>query len=289
MTIKRSVLVTGATGKQGGAVAQALLDRGHKVIAMTRWPEKAKGLAARGAEVVWGDFNDTNSLAFAMKNADGVFAMSTPFENGMDAEVRQGKLLADAAKAAGIGHYVYTSVVSALRRTGIPHFETKAQIEAHIRGLGLSCTILRPAFFMENFSQDWFLPSIVMGKLKAPMHPDTKLQMIALKDIGEFAAAAFSEPERFLGREIELAGDALTFPEVARKLSEAMGQKVVFEQIPDTQAKSIVGGDFALMYKWFNEEGYHVDIEGLRKAFGIPLTKFNDAVASTWGRVKAAA
>jgi len=119
------ILVTGATGQQGGAVARALINKGQKIRVMTRNPEKAAGLAKAGAVVVKGDLTNEADLQAALRGIDGVFAMSTPFEAGMDAEVRQGVLLADAAKQAGVAHYVYTSVGSAHRHTGIPHFESK--------------------------------------------------------------------------------------------------------------------------------------------------------------------
>ena len=209
--------------------------------------------------------------------------MTTPFEGGVERETKEGILLADIAKAAGIKHFVYTSVGSATRNTGIPHFDSKFKVEQHIKKLGLPYTILRPVFFMENLGTPWFLPQ--QGTLVVAMNPKTKIQMISVKDIGEFAVAALIEPERFLGKEIELAGDSLTFPEVADILSKAMGQKVVFQQIPFDQVEKAAGHDMALMFKWFNDVGYNVDIEALRKDYGIPLTKFTEVVATAdWAK-----
>lgn len=288
MREERTVLVTGATGKQGGAVARALLKSRHRVVAMTRWPEQARELARLGARVVQADFDDDEALLDAMTGVDAVFAMSTPGEGGVEAEVRQGENLAEAAVAAGIRHFIYTSVASANRRTGIPHFETKHKIEQYVRELGLPWTMLRPVFFMENFKTDWFMRSLRQGCLRAPMHPKIALQMISVSDIGEFAASAFSEPERFIGTEIELAGDALTFPEAARILSEAMGAAVLFEPIPEDQAEPEVGRDLALMYRWFNTLGFQVDIAGLGKTYGFSPTKFRTFAMAEWGRVPAA-
>lgn len=132
-TQTRPILVTGATGQQGGAVARALLAKGQPVRVMTRNPEKAASLAKAGAEIVQGDLTNQAILQMALRGVHGVFAMSTPFEAGMEAEVRQGIMLADAAKEAGIAHYVYTSVGSAHRNTKIPHFESKWKVEEHIR------------------------------------------------------------------------------------------------------------------------------------------------------------
>lgn len=128
-TQTRPILVTGATGQQGGAVARALLAKGQPVRVMTRNPEKAASLAKAGAEIVQGDLTNQAILQMALRSVHGVFAMSTPFEAGMEAEVRQGIMLADAAKEAGIAHYVYTSVGSAHRNTKIPHFESKWKVE----------------------------------------------------------------------------------------------------------------------------------------------------------------
>ena len=279
MALSKNILVTGATGKQGSAVAQALIKRGQRVRALTRKPEATAALAKAGAQIVRGDFNDRSSVESALRGCDGIFAMSTPFETGMDSEVQQGKLLAEAAKAANIRHFVYTSVGSAQLNTGIPHFETKFQVEQHIKKLSLPYTILRPVWFMENFGT-WLLPGIQNGTLSAPLWPQTKLHMIALRDIGEFAAAAFINPERFLGRELELAGDVLTFPQVAEMLSKALGHQVVFKQIPDDQAEKAVGRDMALMYKWFNRVGYAVDIHELEQTYGIRMTKFSEVLAN---------
>jgi len=198
------ILVTGATGQQGGAVARDLIDKGQKIRVLTRHPEKAAGLAKAGAEVVKGDLTNQADLQAALRGIYGVFAMSTPFEAGMDAEVRQGVMLADAAKQAGVAHYIYTSVNGANRHTGIPHFDSKWQVEQHIAKIGLPATILRPPFFMENFTT--VAKPSPDGVLTMPMRPDKKLGMVAVRDIGQFGAAAFSRPKDFLGEAIDLGG-----------------------------------------------------------------------------------
>ena len=277
------ILVTGATGQQGGAVARSLLRQGQKVRVLTRNPDKAAALAKAGAEVVTGDLTNTADLHAALRGVHGVFAMSTPFEAGMDSEVKQGIMLADATKQAGVAHYVYTSVVSADRNTGIPHFETKWQVEQRIREIGLPATVLRPVWFMENFST--FFPPSAEGTLVLPLRPDTKLQMIALKDIGEFGAASFLHPKEFIGQAIDLAGDTLTMPEVAAHLSRTKGRPIRFQQMPDDQVEAAMGHDLALMFRWFNEVGYSVDIPALRKRYGIPLTTFAEVIATAaWAK-----
>lgn len=283
-TGRNPILVTGATGQQGGAVARALLDKGQKVRVMTRNPEKAVALAKAGADVVQGDLTNQAILQMALRGVHGVFAMSTPFEAGMEAEVRQGMMLADAAKQAGVAHYVYTSVGSAHRHTGIPHFESKWKVEQHIQRIGLPATILRPVWFMENFTT--FAKPSKEGVLIMPMKPTRKLAMVALKDIGEFGAAAFMRPTDFLGQAIDLAGDDLTLPETAALLTRAMGRPISFQELPMDQAEASMGHDLAAMFRWFNDVGYEIDIPNLKQRFGMPLTSFAEWMkAVDWTRV----
>ena len=280
----KPILVIGATGQQGGAVARALLAKGQKVRVMTRHLEKAASLAQAGAEIVQGDLTNQVNLQMALRGVHGVFAMSTPFEAGMEAEVRQGIMLADAAKQAGIAHYVYTSVGSAHRKTGIPHFDSKWTVEQHIRQIGLPVTILRPVWFMENFTT--FAKPSAEGALMLPMKPARKLAMVALKDIGEFGAAAFLRPNDFLGQAIDLAGDELTIPETAALLTKAMGRPIRFQEFPMDQAEAAMGHDLATMFRWFNEVGYAINIPGLKQQFGIPLTTFAEWMKTVdWARV----
>jgi uncharacterized protein YbjT (DUF2867 family) len=149
--VERLILVCGATGSQGGAVARSLLDRGFRVRALTREPQKpeAQALADEGAEVVQGDMEDRSAMdQVLVEGIYGVFSVQNFWEAGYDREVEQGKTVADVAKAAGVEHFVYSTVGSAHRQTGIPHFESKWEVEEHVREIGLPYTILRPAFFM---------------------------------------------------------------------------------------------------------------------------------------------
>ena len=276
-----TILVTGGTGQQGGAVARSLLRQGAKVRLLTRDRAKAQSLEKEGAEVAVGDFTDRNSRDAALKGVKKLFLMTTFFEKGTEGEVQQGVTLIDAAKNAGVEHLVFTSVGSADQNTGIPHFESKRRVEQHLQKSGLPATILRPVWFMENFGT-YFRPS-PQGKLTLPLRSDTKLQMISVRDIGEFGAAAFLHPAKFIGQAIDLAGDELTMLEVAVLLSRA-GRPVEFQRMPDSEVEAAMGHDFALMFRWSNEGGYSVDIPALRKRWGIPLTTFKEAIADApWG------
>lgn len=279
----RLILVTGATGKQGGAALRALRERGFSLRAMTRNPDKpgARALVGHGVEVVAGDLQNADSLRAAMDGVYGVFAMTTPFEAGMDAEVQQGKTLADAARRSGATHFVYTSVGAADRNTGIPHFETKFQVEQYIRGLGFPyLTILRPVYFMENWL--WQKQAIDGGTLASPLKPETKLEQIAVADIGVFAALAFEHPDRYNGKAIELAGDELSGSEQAAVFGARIGKPVRYVQVPWDAFEKQAGDDLTIMYKWFESHGYQTDINALR-AEHPGLTRFAKWVNENWG------
>lgn len=272
----RTILVTGATGQQGGAVARELLAAGHKVRAMTRNPDSdaAKELAKLGAEVVQGDLNDAASLERAVAGAWGVFAVQNTWEAGVEGEEEQGKRLAQIARDSGVEHFVYSSVGSAHRATGIPHFDNKWRIEEFVRGLGFpSYTILRPVFFMENWTSQWFKPAIDEGNLAIGIKPDTRLQMIAVEDIGRYGRLAFEKAEQLNGQAIDIAGDEMTMPEAAEVVSKATGQSVNHFQVPIEQVREF-SDDFATMLEWFDAVGYEADIDGSAKEYGVEPTRF---------------
>jgi uncharacterized protein YbjT (DUF2867 family) len=269
------ILVTGATGNQGGAIARQLLADGYQVRALTRnlQGDKAKDLAVLGAQLVLGDLDDAQSLERALDGAWGAYAVQTN-QDGVAREEEQGKRFAERARRAGIGHFVYSSVGSADRGTGIPHFENKWRVEGTIRSLAFpSYTILRPVFFMENFLSPWLKPGIMEGKLRLPLAPETGLQLIALEDIGKFGALSFKEHGRMNGVEVDIAGDRCTMPEVVDIISRAMDRKVVFERAPIEEMRQM-SADLAAMFEWFDRVGYDVDISSLENNYGIKCSTF---------------
>jgi uncharacterized protein YbjT (DUF2867 family) len=261
----RLILVSGATGQQGGAVVRNLLERGFGVRALTRDPAKPAGreLAGLGAEVVSGDLEDRASIEHVLQAVHGVFSVQQFFEAGYEGEVRQGVQLADAAKAAGVDHYVYSSVGSAHRETGIPHFESKWEVEEHVRASGVPYTVLRPVYFMQNW--EMMREPILGGTLPQPLDPGKPFQMIDADDIGVFAATAFENPDGWIGREVDLAGDELTMPEIAATFSRVIGRQVDYFQVPWEGFEEQMGEEFTVMYRWFNDYGYEADVAGLRK------------------------
>jgi uncharacterized protein YbjT (DUF2867 family) len=260
------ILVTGATGQQGGATARHLLAQGWQVRALTRDPKSpaSQALAAAGAEIVQGDLYDRASLDRVLKGSYGVFSVQNFWlpDVGADGEIRQGRIVADAAKAAGVKHFVYTSVGGAERKTNIVHFDSKWEIEEYIRSLGLPATVLRPVFFMENLASPMMGPRD--GVLAIALKPTTTLQMIAVDDIGTFAAFAFARPAEYIGKTLEIAGDSLTMPQVAETMTRVTGQPVHFVEVPLEQVRAF-SEENATMFAWFNEHGYEADIAALRR------------------------
>lgn len=278
MTDRKTILVTGATGQQGGAVASNLLSHGYKVRALTRKPqgEKAKALAARGAEIVRGDLDDAASIEAALGGVWGAFAVQNTWEAGVAREEEQGKRFAELAKKKGVTHFVYSSVGSAHRNTGIPHFDNKWRIEQTIRALRFpSSTILRPVFFMENFASPWFKPALQEGKLMVGITPDTVLQMIAVDDIGKFGLEAFERYEEMNGVELDIAGDQHTMPETAKILSRATSKTIKFVQAPIEEVRK-ASEDFAIMLEWFDRVGFNVDIPAQSSKYGLRLTTLTE-------------
>jgi uncharacterized protein YbjT (DUF2867 family) len=283
-TGKNLIVVTGATGKQGGATARELLAKGHKVRAMTRKPDSpaARELAKLGAEVVTGDLDDAASLERSLSGAWGVFAVQNTWEAGVEREEDQGKRIAEIARRQGVQHYVYSSVASAQRSTGIPHFDNKWRIEEKVRALGFpSYTVLRPVFFMENLLLS-FLPGIQQGQLAVALKPETALQMIAVTDIGKYGSWAFENHAALNGRAIDIAGDQATMPATAELLSRVTQHEVKFVRLPIEEVRKF-SLDTALMLEWFDRVGYDADIAKTSAESGIrPTALATWAATANW-------
>ncbi len=269
MTNPKLVLVTGATGNQGGATIRHLLEHGgFQLRAMTRNPssDAAKKLAERGVEVVQGDLDDEASLERALAGVWGVFGVQNTWEAGVQKEEEQGIRLVKSARKAGVKHFVYTSVGSAHLKTGIPHFDNKSRVEDALRASEFpSYAIIRPVFFMENLLSPWFLQG---DTVVTAMNPDTKLQMVAVDDIGRFGAQAFIDSEKWNGAEVDIAGDAITMVEAAEIVSKIKGSAFRFQQIP-IEAVRENSEDFALMLEWFESTGYSAEIGRLEEKWGV--------------------
>ncbi|WP_262701826.1 MULTISPECIES: NmrA/HSCARG family protein [Streptomyces] len=282
------VLVTGATGQQGGATARALLSAGVPVRALVRDPasERAKAVAALGAELVKGDLLDLDSVRRAAEGTRAVFSIQMPDMNDLqgDSEWVQGRNLIDAARDAGVAQFVHTSVSGTGQHHNAPgwaegrwaalenYFATKTGLQDRVREAGFRhWTLLKPAFFMENFLS--LLPNGPEGGLATILKPGTELSLIAVADIGTAAAAAFADPERFHEVELELAGDRMTMTRVAEVLSEVTGAELTVPSMTVDEALAAGMPQWGLGHEWTNTVSQPARPEFAR-ALGLPITSF---------------
>ncbi len=272
----KRILVTGATGHQGGAVIGILIKNGWTVRALTRKSsgDAFENLRNRGAEIAIGDMEDRLSVMRAVEGVYGVFLVTTFMESGTDGEIRKAKIVIDAARSAGIGHFIFSSVGAADKNTGIPHFESKREIELYLMGTELPSTIYRPVSFMTNFEMPQSRDSILNGILKNAYPENKKIQLLALEDLGAFVNIAFENPGEYAGKEIEIASDELTPLEICSAFSRRLGIEVRYERIPLETIRMQQGEDFYKMSKWSVEYGFGADI-GKLKIIYPGLTSFD--------------
>jgi len=270
------VLVTGGTGSQGGAtVTHLLAAKKVRVRVLTRNLEspKAKSLAARGVELVRGDFEDVASLRTALAGVSAAFSVQQWTEKGgTAAEELNGKRFADAVKASGSPHLVYSSAEGVERKSGLGHYESKWAIEQHIRDLKLPATILRPVGFMDALGVPAVQRGMYLGMFRANWGVSYRVQFVATYDIGWFAARALEVPERYAGRVIPLAGDELNVADIIRTFKTVTGHKPWVAPIPAFVAKRMMPKEFADMFRWIREEGFEADIAQVRHEYPQLLT-----------------
>ncbi|GCF13502.1 hypothetical protein Harman_14370 [Haloarcula mannanilytica] len=282
----RNILVTGATGTQGGAVVDHLLADSEQweIYGLTRdaTSDGAEALEARGVTVVEGDLTDADRMAELVDGMDAVYGVTTFMEQGTDMEVTQGVTLAEAAADAEVDHFVYSSVGSADADTGLAHFESKWAVEQRIEELGLPATVIRPVFFMQNFAY-MMRDDIMDGQLVMPLEAGVSLAVVDATDIGQAVVAALNDPDTFLGEVITLAGDDLTLEEFAAAFSEQLGHEVDPVHAAVEDYREMAGDELADMFQWFNDVGYDIDIPALAE-WGIETTSFEAYLAEneTW-------
>ncbi|MGW2292068.1 NmrA family NAD(P)-binding protein [Streptomyces phaeochromogenes] len=290
------VLVTGATGRQGGATARALLAAGVPVRALVRdaATDRAKAVEALGAELVTGDLHDRDSVTRAAEGARAVFSVQMPAitAEGFDfeGEVAQGVNLIKGAKAAGVPQFVHTSVTGAGQHTETPGWAegrwasmeptlgAKSAIQDQVRAAGFPHrTLLKPGFFMENFlpSMAFLFPRGIEGGLVSVLNPETRLSLVAVDDIGRAAAAAITAPERFGGVELELASDYLSMTEIAEVLSRALGTQLSAPDMTEEEALAAGMPAMGATHEWLNVAGQPGRPQYARD-LGIPLTSFEE-------------
>ncbi len=291
MTTQLTVLVSGATGNQGGEVVQALLESGHKVRALTRNPDspRARQLAEQGVELIRGNFDDAESLGRALQGIDSFYLMGSPQEVGVKGETKQGIELANAAKTANVGHLVYGSVANADLDTGVPHFESKFKVEQHITSLGIPFSISAPVYFMDNVIAPWSIEGLKSGRIAQAMPADRSLQQVSVRNIGEFVASLINRRESVFGERFNFAGDELSGEENAQILTRITGHEVSYETLPISVVKE-QSDDMAAMFAWFDCLGYNVNLPELHQLFSdVKWQSYPQWVeAQDWGFLKEA-
>ncbi|WP_328491500.1 NmrA family NAD(P)-binding protein [Streptomyces sp. NBC_00414] len=293
---KAKVLVTGATGMQGGAATRALLRAGHPVTAFVRNPSSAaaQALARQGVTLATGDMDDLASLEVASAGHDAVFSVQLAGVDPADpgAEQRKARNIATAAQRAGISQIIHTSVSGTGWRSQHPGYEhsdlwkaywdEKEAAEDAIRQAGLDhWTIFKPAFYMDNFlpaKQDPMFPALPQGKLVTATSPQTKLALINSDDFGAAVAAAVAAPEKFHEAEIEFAGDALTHPEIADTLSKASGREITAVSVSWEEQEQRLGAPTADSQIWNNLVGYPARPHHAAR-YGLTTTTFEQWAA----------
>lgn len=254
----------GATGAQGGAVVRALLESGSTVRGVTRRTDSASArrLSAAGVEVVAADLSDETSVAQAFTGVDGAYALTTPFEDGPEAEIAQGRTILDAALAAQVPHLVFSSVADADQHTGIPHFDSKAMVEAALAQSGLSYTIVGPSYFYDNMLGG--LDAIKAGVFELPLPADAPLQQLSRRDLGRFVATVLNDPDPVRGARIDIASDEPTGRQMTAALAETLGRPV---ELVTRDPALIASDDMRAMFSFLASGGYTVDIAALHAQY----------------------
>lgn len=272
---QRSVLVVGATGTQGGAVADHLLSGEYgafDVHVLTRSPDsdRAQTLADRGATVIEGNLLHKDSLSPAVETVDAVYCVTTPAE-GIDTEIEQGTNMAEVAADAGIEHVVFSSAQGAEHNTGVPHWDSKYEIEQRLHNLELPTTTIRIAALMQNYERQREM--ILNGTLASPLAEGVSRQLVDARDIGALTATALANPEEYVGEVIELAGDEHTVESAAEVFTNVTGTEVEPQHIPIAVAREEMGENLAMMFEWYNNHEFVTNIEDLKRDRAIALTR----------------
>ncbi|EJD50452.1 NAD(P)-binding protein [Auricularia subglabra TFB-10046 SS5] len=302
MASPSTFLVTGATGAQGGAVARALLKAGHRVHAFVRNPDKpkAKELEALGAVIFVGDYDNAEAITKATAGVKGIFLNPFPSFTDSDSEGKQAQRFVDAARAAGTVDSIVLSTAlntdkhkkwaAELPEYGFPmkhYFQSKSGAEDVVRGSGIKYwTILRMPWLDQNYLHPYCtfqFPKLHAERtLSTALRADLPLAHLDPDDVGAWAAAALLDAPRFAGKELDLAAENLTLPEVVKALEKLTGVEIATEFVePAEMAKdttSKMAPLLAAMCGWQNAHGLSVSPEVIAelRGYGLPLTPFTE-------------
>ena len=259
----KTFVITGATGRQGSAVVRHLLKEEACVKALTRNPnsKKAKQLTALGAELVTGDIANADALTTLFQGAAGIYSVQNPYTSSIAAEIQQGKNVADAARAAGVAHIVQGSAGIG-KKTGIPSWDSKLEIQEYMNSIELPLTVLRPTALMELINDLGFHPMAstfhIMPKL---MGADKKVPRLAVDDLGAIAAKVFADPHRYIGQDLKLTSDLRTINEVRALYQEVLGKKAPHFPMPVFVFRMFTGDDLIIMWKYLRTANLNIDTD----------------------------
>ena len=270
MKNSKKVLITGITGQQGGALARHLLNQKVKLFGLTRNKnsEKSKALTSKGVSIIESDLDNPSSYESHLDNMDAVFLVQS-FEQGKENEIIQGKKFIDRVKSKNVKHFIYSSVLGADLETGVPHFESKFELENHIKSSGIEYTILRPASFNENFLNPEITKRLEKGKLVMPLNKSVTQQFISTDDVGKIAAKVITNPKVYKNKVLSLATDEKQITEVAKLFGAAMNKEIKYQKLPGLITRLIMGKDLYKMFKYMNKNDFVVlkEIEPIKQEF----------------------
>src|SRR5215208_1690225 len=261
----RLILISGATGQQGERWRGASSGAGSGYVRSPEIPRSPR----RKSSSIWGPRSQAGTSRTARPSSGcsmastGCSPSSSPGRPA--SRVKSGRVFCSLTPRRLLASTTTSTArpAAAHSETGIPHFESKWEVEEHVRGSGVPYTVLRPVFFMQNW--EFMGEPILGGTLPQPLDPDKPFQMVDANDIGVFATMAFENPGEWIGREVDLAGDEMTMPQIADTFSRVIGCQVDYFQVPWDQFEEQMGEEYALMYRWFDEHGYEADIAALKE------------------------
>ncbi len=281
----KAVIVAGATGSQGGAVARRLLARGHKVRALTRKADKpaAVELAAAGAQIVEADLMRPETLTDVFEDAGAVFSVQDFLEAGVEAEVEMGLNFTAAIGRSNVEHVIYSGASTLDRNTGVAHLDSKWQVEQAVRQLGKAFTIFRPAAFMDNWG--WERERIVNDRIiSLPLRADTPYRQVAVSDIAAMAVIALEQPQMWAGRIAPLAGEVSTPLQIAMTFSRVLGKPVRYVPMSWEDCLAAQGEELTDMYRAFDVFGMDGDPVYLRRWYPDALSLEAFLLKTGWGQ-----
>jgi uncharacterized protein YbjT (DUF2867 family) len=260
------VAVTGATGRQGRAVVRALLAEGWRVRGLTRDParERARALAALGAEMVLADMEDPAALDRAFNGVHGVYSVQNHQISRLDGEIRQGRNVAEAAKRADVAHLVYGSAGTGERGTGIGSWESKLDVEERLRELDLPVTVLRPTAFMELMTDPAFYPAVGVWHVWPKLAGGSfEVLWLSCEDLGVIAGKVFADPQRYIGRDLTLAADRRSLDECRHIYARVYGRNPRRFPMPVWMLQRFAPDTIAL-WRWLRATAFDTDLDVAR-------------------------